>query len=64
MSAVPEVAADKWLPLLEHSTHEVFDIMLGSKLELGQPEAITGGIHCHGWIGGNRLRGNEHSLWS
>lgn len=42
MSAVPEVAADKWLPLLEHSTHEVFDIMLGSKLELGQPEAITG----------------------
>jgi chemotaxis protein CheX len=37
MSAAPEVAADKWLPLLEHSAHEVIQIMLRSKLEPGKP---------------------------
>jgi len=42
MSTTPEVAADKWLPLLEHSTHEVFEIMLRSKLEPGTPEKMTG----------------------
>jgi CheY-specific phosphatase CheX len=42
MSAAPEVAADKWLPLLEHSAHEVFRIMLRSKLDPGKPGPVTG----------------------
>ena len=42
MSAAPEVAVEKWLPLLEHSTYEVFDIMLGTKLEPGKPETLNG----------------------
>jgi len=42
MSTMPEVSAEKWLPLLEHSTHEVFDIMLRSKLEASKPESTTG----------------------
>lgn len=42
MSTAPQVSADKWLPLLEHSAHEVFDIMLGSKLEPGKPRPMNG----------------------
>lgn len=42
MKAAPEVSTEKWLPLLQHSTHEVFDIMLGSKLEAGKPEPLSG----------------------
>jgi len=42
MSTAPELAPDKWLALLEHSAHEVFDIMLKTKLEPGGPEPATG----------------------
>ncbi len=42
MSTVPELAPDKWPALLEHSAHEVFEIMLGTKLEPGSPEPVTG----------------------
>lgn len=42
MSASPQVAAGKWLPLLEYSAHEVFEIMLRAKLEPGKPEPMTG----------------------
>jgi chemotaxis protein CheX len=42
MSTAPELAPDKWLALLEHSAHEVFDIMLRTKLEPGGPEPATG----------------------
>jgi chemotaxis protein CheX len=42
MNLTPEAAVDRWLPLLEHSTHEVFEIMLKSKLDPGQPVPLTG----------------------
>lgn len=42
MSTAPKIDSEKWLPLLELSTHEVFDIMLKSKLEPGRPEPVTG----------------------
>lgn len=42
MSAAPEVAADRWLALLEHSAYEVFGMMLDSKLEVGKPEPMIG----------------------
>lgn len=42
MSVAAAAAGEKWLPLLEHSTHEVFDIMLRSKLEPGKPGPLTG----------------------
>jgi chemotaxis protein CheX len=42
MSASPSLAVQKWLPILERSTREVFEIMLGSKLDVGRPEPIIG----------------------
>lgn len=42
MNATPAINTSNWLPLLEHSTHEVFEIMLKSKLEPGQPEPLIG----------------------
>jgi chemotaxis protein CheX len=50
MSPVPEVATDKWLPLLEHASHEIFDTMLASKLDPGAPEAI-GGVEFTAMVG-------------
>jgi chemotaxis protein CheX len=42
MKSPAEVDTDKWLPLLRHSTHEIFEIMLGAKLEPGRPEPLAG----------------------
>lgn len=42
MTTSPQVAVEKWLPLLEHSTYEVFQIMLGAKLESGPPAMMSG----------------------
>ena len=42
MKASTDMAADKWFPLLQHSAHEVFEIMLGCKLEPGKAEPLEG----------------------
>ena len=42
MSAAPQASAEKWRPLLEHSTCEVFEIMLKTKLEPSRPEIFIG----------------------
>jgi chemotaxis protein CheX len=50
MSAVSQVAVEKWLPLLRQSSREVFEIMLGSRLEPAQPEKI-GGVEFTAMVG-------------
>jgi chemotaxis protein CheX len=50
MSATPQVAIEKWLPLLAQSSHEVFQVMLGSQLEPGQREEI-GGVEFTAMVG-------------
>lgn len=50
MSTTPEVAAGKWLPLLELSAHEVFEIVLRSKLEPGKQGQI-GGVEFTAMVG-------------
>ena len=40
MSTAPELSPDKWLALLEHSAHEVFDIMLKTKLNPAVPNLL------------------------
>lgn len=42
MNAGVGVAIEKWVPLLEHSAHEVFEIMLRSTLEPGEPTPADG----------------------
>lgn len=42
MSMAQEVTVEKWPPLLEYSTNEVFEMMLGSKIERGEPAPIEG----------------------
>lgn len=50
MSAAPQLAVEKWLPILEKSSYEVFEIMLGTKLESGEPEAV-GGVEFTAMVG-------------
>jgi chemotaxis protein CheX len=42
MNASAGIAAEKWAPLLEHSIHEVFEIMLHSTLDPGKPAPADG----------------------
>jgi chemotaxis protein CheX len=42
MNDAAEIEVEKWRPLLEHATHEVFEIMLACKLDPGTPEPFDG----------------------
>lgn len=42
MSTAQEVTLEKWPPLLEYSTNEVFAMMLGSAIERGEPASFEG----------------------
>lgn len=42
MSTTPQLIADKWVPLLELSTQEVFNLMLNSTIDPGRPTPMNG----------------------